>query len=73
MRELIPPGGAHKQRSAEKIAEAAAGGFDHPVTQVGQRGETLADGHAYAQDEAIMVRSSFETISFRILDVRKRT
>jgi hypothetical protein len=38
MRELLPHGGARQERSQEKIAAAAAGGFDYPVTQVGTQG-----------------------------------
>jgi len=38
MRELLPPKGARKQRSPEKIAAAADSGFDYPVTQVGATG-----------------------------------
>jgi hypothetical protein len=38
MRELIPPGGARRERSAEKIAAAADTGFDYPATQVGATG-----------------------------------
>lgn len=37
-RELLPPGGKRKQRSAEKMAAAATGAFDYPATQVGVAG-----------------------------------
>ena len=35
MRELLPPGGQRKERTAEQMAAAAGAGFDYPVTQVG--------------------------------------
>ena len=38
------------------------------ATMFTRRGETLADGHAFAQGEAIMMTCSLQTISFRMLD-----
>ena len=35
MRELLPPGGQRRERTAEQMAAAAGAGFDYPVTQVG--------------------------------------
>jgi hypothetical protein len=36
MRELIPPGGKRKERTADQIKTAAAGNFDYPVSLVGK-------------------------------------
>ena len=38
------------------------------ATMFTRRGETLADGHAFAQGEAIMMTCFLQTISFRMLD-----
>jgi len=38
MRELLPPGGMRKERTAEQITAARITGFDYPATQVGAVG-----------------------------------
>jgi hypothetical protein len=35
MRELLPPGGQRKERTAQQITAARIAGFDYPATQVG--------------------------------------
>ena len=55
LRELIPPGGQRKQRTADQMAAAAPLGLDYPATQVGVVGniKVLYDSALGAQGLAL--------------------